>query len=575
MKKKIAFVFLLAILLPNIAFPYDFKVDGIYYNRNNGNVEVTYKDTNYNSYSGDVTIPDNVSFNGTTYPVTAIGSHAFCDCTDLTSVNIPNSVTAIGTSAFYSSKGLSYVNIPSSVTSIGKYAFEFCYGLSSITIPNSVTFIDRNAFAGCLNMTKVIITDLEAWFNITFSDITSNPLSSAHHLFLNDREIHDLIIPNSIKTINNNAFYSCQGLTSITIPQSVTSIGENAFNNTCLTNVNIPKSVNHIGYKAFYTYGEVSLSICGNIDSIGESTFYRVKELYLSDEVSIIPSLGISPNTIYSYAMTPPTCQDDTFTAYTGILHIPAASLASYFTAPIWERFDNLVNDAIVPCTLSLNPNELELPLGEQTYLTATVLPNNAYPNNIIWKSTNPLVATVSNGNVIAIARGECDIIASCLFLQSVCHVVVIDNNIVLTLDQHEALVLPNHMITLTVSASSDALPELSVISSDPSVVGARISNGTIRVVGIKEGSATLIVSSVDGTAQTDSCVVTVYTEMGDVNCDGFINISDVTSLIDYLLGIESTSFKYNNSDLNEDGIVNIADVTKLIDLLLFESPNL
>ena len=109
-------------------FAYDFSVDGIYYviNSDGKTVYVTYKDLNYNSYSGSVVIPSTVTFSGTTYSVTSIGDEAFRECSGLTTVTIPNSVTLIG-----------------------QEAFRNCSGLTSVTIPNSVTSIDRTAFLNC------------------------------------------------------------------------------------------------------------------------------------------------------------------------------------------------------------------------------------------------------------------------------------------------------------------------------------------------------------------------------------------------------------------------------------------
>ena len=88
------------------ATAHDFEVNGIFYNKNDGNntASVTYKGDSENAYaneySGAVTIPSEVTYEGITYSVTSIGSEAFSYCSGLTSVVIPNSVTSIGGGAF-------------------------------------------------------------------------------------------------------------------------------------------------------------------------------------------------------------------------------------------------------------------------------------------------------------------------------------------------------------------------------------------------------------------------------------------------------------------------------------------
>lgn len=130
--RKSILIFLFALLGVLSARAYDFEVDGIYYNHISGTdqVAVTY---NYNSYSGSVVIPSTVTYDGTTYTVTSIGSSAFEGCSGLTSVTIPESVTSIGYSAFEDCRGLRSVTIPQSVTSIERYAFDGCRGLISVT----------------------------------------------------------------------------------------------------------------------------------------------------------------------------------------------------------------------------------------------------------------------------------------------------------------------------------------------------------------------------------------------------------------------------------------------------------
>ena len=185
-----------------------------------------------------VTIPANV---------TEIGSNAFADCTNLTSVNyagdwsnltiqsgnpavqdaaneqlfdfefilnntavvvirykgtaadvtIPSCykgkpVTVIDHTAFYNNSAVTSVTIPDSVTAIPDYAFGFCSQLTNISIPNSVTFIGFSAFNSCTSLKSITL-------------------------------------PSSLSTIQSYAFYNCGNLKTIRIPVSVTSIGNCAF----------------------------------------------------------------------------------------------------------------------------------------------------------------------------------------------------------------------------------------------------------------------------------------------------------------------------------------------------------
>ena len=208
------------------------------------------------------TLPDNFvsgsKINSVTIPntVISIGNRAFSSCNGLTSITIPNSVTTIGDNAFSSCSGLTSVSIGNSVTTIGNSAFYGCNGLTSVVIPNSVTSIGSNAFKGCGGLTSTHISDLASWCKISFGDESANPLNYAHHLYLNNNEITNLVVPNSVSTVGNYAFVSCTGLTSVTLPNSLASIGNGSFQGcTGLKNLTIPKQVTYIGGNAFINTG--------------------------------------------------------------------------------------------------------------------------------------------------------------------------------------------------------------------------------------------------------------------------------------------------------------------------------
>ena len=151
MKKRI--ISLVLSLIPLLANAYDAEVGGVYYNLvpNTRVAEVTSGDK---KYTGSVTIPEKITYNGVEYSVTNIGDRAFYDCSGLT---FPNSVTSIGNNAFQYCGGLTSVTIPNSVRSIGEKAFWHCYGLTSVTISNSVTSIGDQVFAECEGLTSITI----------------------------------------------------------------------------------------------------------------------------------------------------------------------------------------------------------------------------------------------------------------------------------------------------------------------------------------------------------------------------------------------------------------------------------
>ena len=339
MKQKL-FTLLLAVAASvGTMFADGTKIGDLYYNLNatNKTAEVTYKSyANYRYNEGwnitTANIPASVTYSGTTYSVTSIGEHAFYKCSSLTSVTIPNSVTSIGGGAFEDCSSLTSVTIPNSVTSIGDEAFLGCISLTSVTIGNSVTSIGELAFAYVNNIiysgtaigspwgAKCVNGYVDGY--LVYSDDTKTTLlgcsaaatgtivipnsvtSIGEGAFFRCTSLTSIEIPNSVTSIGVWAFYECSSLTSVTISNSVTSIGEYAFSSCIsLTSVTIPNSVTSIGKSAFSScISLTSVTIPNSVTSIGSSAF---NSCYSLTSVTIPNSVtSIEGGTFYNCGLT-------------------------------------------------------------------------------------------------------------------------------------------------------------------------------------------------------------------------------------------------------------------------------
>ncbi len=132
-------------------------------------------------------------------PVTAIGSHAFDNFTNLSFAFIPDGVTSIGDYAFFRCYALETVNIPQGVTTIGFGAFASCSNLRDITLPDSLTTIGQSAFEAC-------------HYNLTQMDIPPSVTTIEYAAFSGCRAMEWIRIPDSVQFIGEYAFYDCQAV---------------------------------------------------------------------------------------------------------------------------------------------------------------------------------------------------------------------------------------------------------------------------------------------------------------------------------------------------------------------------
>mgnify|MGYP004451675751 FL=1 len=399
---------LLSVAVGLSAYDYDFEVDGLCYNITSSaapyyTVEVTYYERQYTidyripAYPGltIANIPESVTYGNQTYRVTSIGFYAFRECSNLTSITIPNSVTSIGERAFYGCTGLTSVTIPNSVTSIGERAFEGCTSLISVAIGNSVTSMGENVFYntpwynnkpdGVVYINNVLYCYKGKMPGNTSIVVENGTIGIASAAFRDCTGLTSITIPNSVTSIGERAFEGCTGLTSITIPNNVTSIEWSAFSGcTGLTSITIPNSVTSIEGWAFYSCtGLTSITIPNSVTSIEGWAFYSCTGLTSITIGNSVTSMGgnVFDNTPW-YNNKP-----NGVVYINNVLYCYKGKMPDNTSIVVENGTIGIASAAFLDCTglTSITIPNSVTSIGERAFYGCTGLTSITIPNSVTW----------------------------------------------------------------------------------------------------------------------------------------------------------------------------------------------
>lgn len=193
--------------------------------------------------------------------VTDIGENVFHNNEKLTEATLMPGLQAVADGMFSGCSKLIKVTIPDSVISIGNSAFSKCFGLAAITLPKNLELIGESAFAET-GLSEIKIPDSvhtiekQAFYNVDNLSSFAFPegmTTVSAEMFWNCNELQNVSLPDSIISIGHHAFCNCPQLKTIHFPSSLTSIGDSAFHSSGLTNVRLPEGVTSISGTAFYS----------------------------------------------------------------------------------------------------------------------------------------------------------------------------------------------------------------------------------------------------------------------------------------------------------------------------------
>lgn len=320
-------------------------IDGICYKLDDNDkvAKVTFKEfRDPDFYTGDVKIPESVTYCGVTYKVTEIGTSALSGSSKLTSITIPNSIEVISGGAF-----------------------EYCDALTSIYIPASVKSFAGGALRGCNNLTSIVVDK----GNKNYYSNGSNAVieTGTNNLI---QGCGKTVIPNTVTRIGGLAFEECKSLTSIVIPSSVTQINDYAFDaSTNLKSITLHDGVKKIGRNAFaYCVSLETITLPSNLKEIEAYMFADCESLKEITIPATVKSIGAyafqgcnNLAKVTNLSATPQTIYYQTFTTL-GDLIVPEGSEEAYMNAPIWQHFTTIVGKPLSSGIVSLMGSDSNQP---------------------------------------------------------------------------------------------------------------------------------------------------------------------------------------------------------------------
>lgn len=360
------------------------------------------------TYTGDIAIPERVTYIDAVYPVVALGDSCFKN-SKITSVSIPSSVVKLGISCFYKCLSLKSINLPDNIKELPDSCFYIADLSNELKLPENLEQIGNYCFA----YSKITQIELPSSLKI----IGASAFAGTN--------LTSIEIPNSIKSIENSCFASCQKLTKVKLPSSLETMGPHCFSNcNALVNITLPNTLYYIGNECFWSCSKLEeITLPSSLTSISDYSFAHCNALAtinINSKVTRIFDHAFDDckniQTINCYATEPPTLDRKIFPdgiLTTCILNVPEGSETKYREAgawvggfSAWKDFKNIYTldgpePGLEPLTANVTDTEPNIPEG--TY----------YAGNLVYTRTGSNVAEEKYASLclpfdINLAETEC-----------------------------------------------------------------------------------------------------------------------------------------------------------------------
>ena len=524
--------------------------------------------------------------------VELIDGGAFASCVKLDTLTLPSSITTIN-AGFMGCQGLKIVYIKGA-TDVGSFAFHSCTNLERVTFGKDVRNITHGAFSSCQKLTDVIIEDGDTPLTCDSEAFGSSPITDLYigrditcalpsiyrntleHVTLGPNltyivsgmfkewtKLTNLVIPNRVKTIHNGAFEDCTGLKELVIGDSVETIGRNAFSGcTELSSLTVGKRIKTINERAFYN--------CSSL---------RSSDLQFGDSLKFIYAYAFTNCTSLTEFTIPKSVERVGARVFKGCSHLKKVVIEDSSKALCMD------SDASISETTEFEGCPLkEIHQGRDQYLYWEAGPDDLH----YWTIADCPFSSFKSIKKVTIGN-QVKMIPDYYYFGTGIATVVIPKSVkeiryqAFSCPNLKAVVLGTGVNTIgDFALCSNAMVAVYSPKMVPPTLGRTVfsttttNEGTLYVptgatsayqstTGWKDFKNIVEISDAEFNEAIDHLEEMYGYVAGDANGDREVNISDVNTVADAILGGNQDI----NYDMNDDFEINIADINAIINMIL------
>ena len=607
-------------------------------NGNKGTAMVGYQDDNGNAYSyaidrsfeGHITIPQTVIYNKVTYTIVQIAVNAF-ESSNITSVTLPNSIKTIGKRAFANCKQLQSAEIPEGVSGLSEEMFSGCISLKNISLPTTISSLSKKAFYNCSSLESIEMPKVRQIYGYAFYGCSSlnslympNVISFDEYSFCKCSSLTILKLPQELSHIGNCVFMDCTSLSKVYIgcTSRQVSIYNKVFDNIA-QNATLYAPLEHLAYyqKSWSKYfseirvvvkeGDTFSAPIRNNDISVEAHFL------ITDGDNLEVMLGDGNESAISTEVSGNVIVPDTVIGYAGYTYKvvgisnDAFNGCSELTSIELSQNNKIIGNAFTNCnslttlkTCWRYPSQTDVSdvcfseVAEHTTLLVPAGTKKRYEDTQEWHGFMKIIeaSPISVGDISAQNNSHIDLPVLLRNTEEIAGI-----QFKLKLPKGVSVVEKNGNPDISLTNRTDGFSGMgrkkteednsylfvlfslagnSIVGNEGEVMNIKLTIDPDLCLGKYDMTiedvymATSTFETLHPIDSSSDLTVTDYI-LGDVNGNGGVDIGDAVSIVNYLVGKESTTFVEKAADTNKNGQIDIGDAVTIVNFLVGKTPSL